>query len=155
MAPVAGSRRALVIDTNVVLDLLVFADASTAALPDLMSSGALCWIATAGMRSELARVLDYPQIAPRVVSYGLTPGAVLERFDAAVQTVEPAPRCGAICQDADDQPFIDLAAAHSALLLSKDQAVLRLRKRLLAYGAEVATAMAPVAPTNPAPAGAA
>ncbi|MDB5944967.1 MAG: putative toxin-antitoxin system toxin component, family, partial [Ramlibacter sp.] len=32
----------------------------------------------------------------------------------------------------DDQKFIDLAVAHRALLLSKDRAVLALRKRLAA-----------------------
>ena len=137
-----GAPRALVVDTNVVLDLLVFADPATAPLSDLLASGALRWIATAEMRSELARVLGYPKIGPRVTLSGLTPEAVLARFDAAVQTVEPAPRASAICQDADDQPFIDLAAAHGAILLSKDNAVLSLRKRLLAYGAQVATSIA-------------
>ena len=34
--------------------------------------------------------------------------------------------------DGDDQKFIDLAVAHQALLLSKDQHVLSMRKRLLA-----------------------
>jgi predicted nucleic acid-binding protein len=38
------------------------------------------------------------------------------------------------CSDADDQIFIDLAVAHQAVLLSKDQAVLTMRKRLLALG---------------------
>ena len=75
--PAAGSRRALVLDTNIVLDLLVFADPATALLPGLMASGALHWIATVGMRSELSRVLSYPQIAPRVAFYGLTPEGVL------------------------------------------------------------------------------
>ena len=137
-----GASRALVLDTNVVLDLLVFADPATALLSDLLASGALRWIATSGMRSELSRVLGYPQIAPRVAFYGLTPEAVLARFDAAVQTVGPAPRASAICKDTDDQPFIDLAAAHEAILLSKDKAVLCLRKRLSAYGAEVSTSIA-------------
>ena len=36
------------------------------------------------------------------------------------------------CSDADDQKFIDLAIAHQALLLSKDQHVLSMQKRLLA-----------------------
>ena len=140
--PAAGSRRALVLDTNIVLDLLVFADPATALLPGLLASEALHWIATAGMRSELARVLGYPQIAPRVAFYGLTPESVLARFDAAVQTVEPAPRASAVCKDADDQPFIDLAVAHGAFLLSKDRAVLQLRKRMALLGAVVARAMA-------------
>ena len=151
--PVAGSRRALVLDTNVVLDLLVFADPATAVLSDLLASGALRWIATAPMRSELARVLGHPKIAPHVALHGLTPEAVLARFDAAAQTVEPAPRASAICQDADDQPFIDLAAAHGAILLSKDKAVLHLRKRLRVGGAEVATCIGLMVHPPPAPDG--
>jgi len=106
------------------------------------------------MRGELARVLHYPQIAPRVAFYGLTPEAVLARFDAAVQTVAPAPRASAICKDADDQPFIDLAAAHGAILLSKDKAVLRLRKRLLACGAEAATSLSSIDHSQPVRVGA-
>lgn len=141
--PAAGSRRALVLDTNIVLDLLVFADPATAPLPGLLASGALHWIATAGMRSELARVLGYAQIASRVAFYGFTPESVLARFDAAVQTVAPGPRASAICKDADDQPFIDLAAAHGAILLSKDKAVLQLRKRMVLLGAIVACALVP------------
>ena len=38
------------------------------------------------------------------------------------------------CSDADDQKFIDLAVAQRALLLSKDQHLLAMRKRLLAQG---------------------
>jgi len=153
--PAPGSRRALVLDTNIVLDLLVFADPATALLPGLLASGTLRWIATAGMRSELARVLAYPQIAPRVAFYGLAPEGVLARFDAAVQTVEAAARARAICTDTDDQAFIDLAAAHGAILLSKDKAVLRLRKRLLACGAEAGTSLSFLGHAQPGCVGAA
>ena len=45
------------------------------------------------------------------------------------------------CSDADDQKFIDLAVAHQALLLSKDQAVISMRKRLLAQGVRAQTAL--------------
>lgn len=145
--PAGGNGRALVLDTNIVLDLLVFADPATAPLPGLMASGRLRWIATVGMRAELARVLAYAQIAPRVQYYGLTSAAVLARFDAAAHTVDAAARASAVCKDADDQPFIDLAAAHGAVLLSKDRAVLRLRKRLLAYGADTGCALQEIAGT--------
>ena len=47
-----------------------------------------------------------------------------------------APRCS----DPDDQKFIDLALRPAALLLSKDQAVLRLRRALAERGVAVATA---------------
>ena len=137
----AVADRALVLDTNVVLDLLVFGDPATALVRELLRTQALRWIATAAMREELARVLDYPKIAPRVAFYGLSTASVLAAFDAQVQLVPIAARIPAICRDADDQQYLDLAAAHSAVLLSKDQAVLALRKRLLAYGAQVANVL--------------
>lgn len=144
--PPVGSGRALVLDTNIVLDLLVFADPATAPLTPLMEHGALRWIATSGMRSELERVLSYPQIAPRVAFYGLTSQSVLARFDAGVRLVEPAPRAAAVCKDADDQVFIDLAAAHGAIILSKDRAVLQLHKRLLTMGAQIGRTVASFSP---------
>ena len=137
----AVDGRALVLDTNVVLDLLVFGDPTTALVRELLHAKTLRWIATAAMREELARVLDYPKIAPRVAFYGLSTASVLAAFDAQVQLVPIAARIPAICRDADDQQYLDLAAAHSAVLLSKDQAVLALRKRLLAYGAQVANVL--------------
>ena len=133
--------RALVLDTNVVLDLLVFADPATALVRELLHAKTLRWIATAAMREELARVLDYPKIAARVAFYGLSAASVLAAFDAQTQIVPVAARIPATCRDVDDQQFLDLAAAHSALLLSKDKAVMALRKRLLAYGAQVANVL--------------
>jgi hypothetical protein len=70
--PAEGAARALVLDTNIVLDLLVFADPAVRPLPPLLASGALRWIAAPAMRVELERVLGYPQIAPRLDYYGLS-----------------------------------------------------------------------------------
>ena len=84
-------------------------------------------------------MLGYPQIAPRLDYYGLSAAQVLQAFDAQTHTVAPAPRASAVCKDPDDQQFIDLAVQYRAILLSKDQAVLRLRKRLMAHGVEVSS----------------
>jgi predicted nucleic acid-binding protein len=35
-----------------------------------------------------------------------------------------------VCKDPDDQKYIDLAAAHQAVLLSKDKAVLSMKRRM-------------------------
>ncbi|GAA4426345.1 PIN domain-containing protein [Acidovorax lacteus] len=133
--------RVLVLDTNIALDALVFADPGVAALPALLASGRLRWIGTEAMRAELARVLGYPQIVPRLAYYRLDAPEVLARWDAQVQRVAAAPRIAFVCKDADDQHFLDLAAAHGALLLSKDKAVLCMRKRLQRMGADIATAV--------------
>ena len=80
------TARALVLDTNIVLDLLVFADPDTALLRQLLQTGALHWVATAPMRNELERVLAYAHIAPRVLFYGLNTASVLSAFDAQVRS---------------------------------------------------------------------
>ena len=129
--------RPLVLDTNVVLDLLVFNDPAIAPVRALLADGELRWIADAAQRVELERVLGYPQIAPRVAFYGLSTAGVLAAFDAGVAYQPQAPAIQVICKDPDDQHFLALAVQHRALLLSKDKAVLVLRKRLALRGATV------------------
>jgi hypothetical protein len=64
--------------------------------------------------------------------------SVLEAFDARVQMLDGTPpRAPCVCKDPDDQVFIDLAVAQRALLISKDQQVLTMRKRLAAQGVVV------------------
>lgn len=133
--------RPVVVDTNVALDLLIFSDPRTAPLRALLAQGRLAWIATQVMRDELERVLAYPHIAARMVYYRVDAGQVLAGFDAQARLVGVAPRISYVCKDADDQKFIDLAAAHRAILLSKDKAVICMRKRLLTLDAHVATAL--------------
>ena len=133
--------RPVVVDTNVALDLLIFNDPRTAPLRVLLTQGRLAWIATPVMRDELERVLAYPHIAERMNFYRVTAAQVLAAFDAQARLVDVAPKVAYVCKDADDQKFIDLAAAHRAILLSKDKAVLCMRKRLMTLGADVATAL--------------
>ena len=123
--------------------------AGPAAQPLRLALGArtLRWLATAGMRDELARVLGYPQIARRLPAAGAGAGAVLAAYDALTRQVSAAPPRAEVprCKDPDDQPFIDLAVAHRALLLSKDGAVLGLSPRLRPHGVRVASAWPPAA----------
>jgi putative toxin-antitoxin system toxin component, PIN family len=119
----------LVLDTNVVLDLLVFGDAAAQPLAAGFAAGQLHWLATAAMRDELQRVLAYPKLALRTALQGGA-AAVLAAFDRQVCLVEVPARATLTCGDPDDQMFIDLAVAHRCTLLSKDGEVLRLRKRL-------------------------
>jgi predicted nucleic acid-binding protein len=131
----------VVIDTNIALDLLVFEDPAWVPLTARLRAGELRWLATAAMRVELERVLGYPLIARRMVQRGLEAPVVLADFDARVERVEGIPaRAPCVCSDPDDQVFIDLAVAHRALLLSKDRAVLSMKKRLAARGVTVLAA---------------
>ena len=132
----------VVLDTNIVLDLFIFADPATPALRAALEAESLRWIATQVMRDELERVLAYGHIVPRMQFYKLSAGDVLARFDAHVQMVEVAPKACYICKDADDQKFIDLAVAYQSLLLSKDKAVLTMRKRLQTLGVQTAAKFA-------------
>ena len=124
----------IVLDTNIVLDIFVFADADAKLLKKALEAGELVWIATWQMRDELARVLDYPQIVPRLAFYQLSAGNVLASFDRHARLVDVAAKACLICSDPDDQKFIDLAVASQAMLLSKDRHVLSMSKRLLAQG---------------------
>jgi putative PIN family toxin of toxin-antitoxin system len=130
-----------VLDTNIVLDVWVFADAAAVPLREQLLSGQITWLATAAMRSELERVLAYPKIVPRLNFYKTTLQDVLAQFDQHAHIVEAASKAPVTCSDADDQIFIDLAVAHQAVLLSKDQAVLSMQKRLSALGVQAKSAI--------------
>ena len=125
--------RPVVLDTNVVLDMLIFDDPHIPPIRALVAQGQLRWIADQAQRIELERVLHYSQIAPRVSYYGKTPEGVMAAFDAAVEYVAAAPKIRFTCTDPDDQHFLDLASQHQALLVSKDRAVLKQRKRVAQY----------------------
>ena len=122
----------MVLDTNIVLDVLVFNDPATAPLKQALAARKPQWIATKPMRDELERVLAYPKIAARLAFYQLTCAQVLAQLDGMAQMVDVASKAVVTCRDPDDQKFIDLAVAHRARLLSKDRDVLCMKKRLLA-----------------------
>ncbi|MEY4266459.1 MAG: hypothetical protein RIS90_994 [Pseudomonadota bacterium] len=127
----------VVLDTNIVLDLLLFQNPQAQGLRQALNQQQLRWLATAPMREELVRVLAYPKITPVLTRLGHTVAPLLAQWDGLVSAVEVAPRCALRCRDPDDQMFIDLAVAHRAQLLSKDALVLRLTKRLLPLGVVV------------------
>ncbi len=126
----------IVLDTNVVLDWLLFADPGVQALVTAIEQGRLRWIATAAMRGEFEHVLGRGLAAAR--------GADTARFALAWEqhcaVYPPAPLAPAPlrCTDNDDQKFIDLAlAAGARWLVSRDHAVLKLRRRAGALGLSI------------------
>ena len=131
---IAVPRQTVVIDTNIILDVFVFADAATRPVRQALEAGELDWIPTQPMRDDLARVLDYPQIVPRLAFYRLSANDVLAAFDRHARLLDIALKARLNCSDPDDQKFIDLAVAEKALLLSKDRHVLSMSKRLMAHG---------------------
>ncbi|HMA11832.1 MAG TPA: putative toxin-antitoxin system toxin component, PIN family [Steroidobacteraceae bacterium] len=116
------------LDTNVVLDLLHFDDAVARPLRQALEAGRVRCAASAATLDEWRRVLAYPE-------FGLDPvrqAVLLARYRALAEMVEAAgvPARLPNCSDPDDQKFIELAAAAgAAALVSKDRALLRLRRR--------------------------
>jgi putative PIN family toxin of toxin-antitoxin system len=123
-----------VIDTNIVLDLWLFEDPATVPLRAALQCGRITHLATSSMREELARVLTYPHILKRMAKSNTQAQDILQRFDEHLLAAEPAAKAPCTCKDPDDQKFIDLAVAHAVPLLSKDAAILCMKKRLLQAG---------------------
>jgi len=126
--------QAWVIDTNIVLDLWLFEDPATIPLRAALQSGAISHLATASMRDELERVLAYPHLVKRMAKSNIQAHDILNRFDEYLLAAEPAAKAAFTCKDPDDQKFIDLAVAHAVPLLSKDNSILCMKKRLLESG---------------------
>ena len=133
-----GTLPRIVIDTQIVMDWLVFADPHLAPLADALEAGQLEWIGSPAMLDELRHVLGRGVAADRQPDLARIE-AVFARLCRTIET-EPAPAVRLVCRDPDDQKFIDLAVAERATwLLSRDKAVLALRKRALAFGLTIAT----------------
>lgn len=125
---------ALVLDTNVVLDWLVFRDAAARPLDAALRSGLWHWHATTAMRMELELVLTYSSLAP----WSPQTEDVLATWATWVRPIEaraPPLSSPLRCTDPDDQKFIDLALQlGDCTLLSRDRAVLKLARRARPFG---------------------
>src|SRR5262245_54705638 len=108
-AQTTGAAPALVLDTNVVLDWLVFRHPSCAGLDGWLGAGRLRWLASPAMRDELAHVLA------RGVGQRWAPDlpALWSAWDRLARPVAPPALAGPAlrlrCTDPDDQKFVDLA----------------------------------------------
>jgi predicted nucleic acid-binding protein len=130
----------VILDTNVVLDLLLFRNPECAGLQAALDAEGVRWLATPAMREELAQVLA------RGGPKGWAPdlARIWSQWDRhctpwpqpSLVAAEPRLRC----TDPDDQKFIDLALASAAhWLLTRDRAVLALAQRMSERGIEVVT----------------
>ena len=130
--------RAAVLDTNVVLDWLLFGHPDGAAVDAAVTAGELRWIATPAMRDEFAHVL-----ARGTLDRWQPDASALHARWAAHCEVVPEPVAALDrprCTDPDDQKFIDLAASRAGcLLLSRDRAVLKLARKLSVLGVTLTT----------------
>ena len=118
----------MVLDTNTVLDWLVFHDAGMVPVSAALEDGGLRWLACTAMREELARTLAYRSLA----KWSPDSERTLATFDhhAHLLPIPPSAPQHLRCTDPDDQVFLDLALAQGARwLLTHDRALLRLAKR--------------------------
>ena len=126
------NKPVLVLDTNVVLDLLHFDDAAARPLLRALDDGRVRCVVTDATLEEWRRVLAYPEFALD----SMQRAARLARYQDLSDTVAGLVADMALprCSDPDDQKFIELAAAaHAQGMVSKDRAVLRLRRRCAPY----------------------
>jgi len=120
-----------VLDTNVVLDWLLFREPAVGALAAAVEGGRLRWLACASMRDELAHVVVRGQFA----AWKPDLPTVLAVFDRHAVLHEAPPPQKLPCTDPDDQPYIDLALhAQARWLFSRDRAVLALARRARLLG---------------------
>jgi putative PIN family toxin of toxin-antitoxin system len=126
----------LVLDTNVILDLLVFKDPSTEPIRLLLDAKQVDAVRTLTSMAELIDVIGRPTFKlsredqETIVQAWESSTRVLENT-----AIEPAPFT---CRDPDDQVFIDMAySIRPAFLLSKDLRVLELRAIAKHHGVEI------------------
>jgi uncharacterized protein len=125
----------VVLDTNAVLDWLVFGDPGMAVLAEALTAGRVRWVATAPMRAEFDDVLRR--------GFDGAWSADIERIAEHWQRLcrgaaAPIDPSSLRCADPDDQKFLDLAlGAGARWLVSRDKALLRLRRTAALRGLSI------------------
>ncbi|MGM3274147.1 putative toxin-antitoxin system toxin component, PIN family [Ralstonia sp. 24A2] len=128
----------VVLDSNIWVDILIFDDAVARPIRAALEAGRLDAIISPACREELRRVLDYPQFT----HYAVDAQAALAWVDRVTRSVADPEDAARVqgeafvprCKDRDDQKFLVLAdAANATYLVSKDKAVLKLRRRMAKY----------------------
>jgi putative PIN family toxin of toxin-antitoxin system len=137
----------LVLDTNIVLDCLVFRDSAMRELTEAIETGRVQALVHECTIDELERVLGYPQCGLTITEQR----QVLDRYLAAA-TLTPMPNGFSRdtlllppgfprCRDRDDEAFLALAYhARADGLVTKDKVVLKLRRKVRKYGVAILAA---------------
>ena len=135
--PAASTTRKglrVVLDTNVLVSVYVFADSRFAPLRDCIENRQWCAISSDACLDEFERVLAYPQ-------FDLTRSAQQAAYSHYVQYVTLVPALPAVekathtstlphCTDPDDQKFLEAARDGAAeWLVTADKALLKLARR--------------------------
>ncbi len=125
----------LVLDTNVVLDWVAFRDPRVQPMVDAIERGVLRAATSSACLQELRRALGYAQVKLDAAAQALA----FERYAAHAIVFEirrpvEAPDLP-LCEDPDDQKFLELAwHARASHLVTRDQALLKLARRVAESG---------------------
>ncbi len=121
----------LVLDTNVILDWIAFDDARVYPLVSAIENGVWRAATSPACLQELRRALGYVQVklepAAQALAFEryLAHSVVLEFPDAALAPDLP------LCEDPDDQKFLELAwQVRASHLVTRDKALLKLARRV-------------------------
>jgi len=123
----------LVLDTNIWLDWLVFADPGVMPIRDAVAAARAAVYMDQRMQAELERVLAY-DLGKHSID-ALAQAAALascRRAALRIEGIAPEALCSLpTCRDPDDQKFLEAAlAARADFLVTKDQALLELARRV-------------------------
>jgi putative PIN family toxin of toxin-antitoxin system len=126
----------LVLDTNVILDLLVFKDPTAEPIRHLLDAKLVDAVRSEASMLELVDVIQRPifKLSQQEQEIILLVWESLTRL-LENTAIESAPF---ICRDTDDQIFLDMAySIRPAVLFSKDLRVLELRVSAKGHGVEI------------------
>jgi putative PIN family toxin of toxin-antitoxin system len=126
----------LVLDTNVILDLLVFQDPAAEVVRMALDAKLVDAVRSEASMLELIDVIQRPTFRLNKEEQSI----ILQAWESSTRllengAIEPAPFT---CRDQDDQVFLDMAySLRPALLLSKDLRVLELQAIAKRHGVEI------------------
>ena len=126
----------LVLDTNVILDLLVFQDPAAEVIQMVLDAKLMEAVRTEASMLELMDVIQRPNFKLSKEQQQI----ILKQWESSSRllensAIEPAPFT---CRDPDDQVFINMAySLRPALLLSKDLRVLELQAIAKHHGVDI------------------
>ena len=122
----------MVLDTNVLLSLWVFADSRYLPIRSAMESGSWTALTDAACLAEFERVLGYPEFE---LDAPAQRNILAEYAGLARPIVQAACMPLPQCSDRDDQKFIELACSGAArCIVTSDKALLKLaRHRTIAH----------------------
>jgi len=140
-APDALNLLRLVLDTNAVLDWLLFRDQGFLPIAAAIESGAAVALTDEVCVEELRRVLRYPEFKldearqAELMKQYLQHVRVVEAIEASSPDENEMSSTGIPrCKDPDDQKFLELASQQAAILVTKDKLLLKLARRVAKGG---------------------